>query len=335
MTELVEVAIIIAEILGIGILGFFISKIIYSIIQKVFSLLVRRTKTTIDDYVLEAIKKPLEISTIFVSIFLIAKLFTNLNTITNILSTYLLSIVIVLIAYIVSELISALIKGYEIEQTKDPKRKMDLSILPFTRKLFRVVILLAGIAVSISIIGIDLTGIFTLTSVIALILGLASQETLANLFAGLALQLDRPFYYNDYLMFTNGDVAKLIKIGFRTTKLKDLNGNKVTISNSEFAKQKLTNLTRTYVNANIPISAELPISADVKKLEDYLKAKANEDKENNHIKEESLYVAIDKITKDAIQITIYVAIKDKEVEKLKLIKDYVNRELLNFVKKKD
>ncbi|MFA5931689.1 MAG: mechanosensitive ion channel family protein [archaeon] len=315
------------ELLGIGIVGFFLSRGIYAVFLLIFNKLINKSRTTANDYITGAIKTPLQITTMFFCFFILAAFFDNLGLIAGLTSKYFLSILIVLFTYILSELIAAVLLGYELESAKNSTKKMDLSILPFVRKFFRVLIPLIGIAIGLSTIGVDLAGIFTLTSVIALILGLASQETLANLFAGLALQLDRPFYYKDYLKFSNGKIAQLRKIGFRTTKLEDLNGNKVTISNSEFAKQKLINLSRTYHNSNLSIPAEVTLETDIEELEKVLQ-KRIDSKGHEYIKKGSLRVLIDKVQKDSVQISVEVLVV--ELHKLNLAKDVINSEILKF-----
>jgi small-conductance mechanosensitive channel len=98
--------------------------------------------------------------------------------------------------------------------------------------------------------------------VVGLILGLASQETLANIFAGIALQLDRPYHYGDYLKLPSGEVARLDKIGMRTTRLTDVWHNTIILSNSEFAKLRVANLSLPDDVSIVAVQAELPHATD-------------------------------------------------------------------------
>ena len=322
-----ELIILIAEATVIGTAGFFAGKIIYGIILAIFRRIVKKTETLIDDYVIEAIEKPLELTTIVFCFFFISEFFGNLGAINALISKYLFSIVIILGSYLASEIIGGILKGYAAESERK-NSNMDLSLLPFLRQVSRIFIPLIGFSVGLSVIGVDLTGIFTLTSVIALILGLASQETLANLFAGLALQIDRQFYYGDYIRFVNGDIARLRKIGVRTSRLEDLNGNRVTLSNSEFAKLKVTNLSRAYNKANISMPAEIPIGTDTKKLEADLRKKLANQK---ILASKSISVSMDQIAKDCIRISASFSLE--RIENINAAKDAINREILEFAHK--
>jgi hypothetical protein len=101
-----------------------------------------------------------------------------------------------------------------------------------------------------------------LTGVVGIILGLASQESLANIFAGLALQMDRPYAYGDYLRLPSGEIVRLRKIGIRSTKLVDSHGNEIISSNSEFAKLRVTKIGSARSKDVLEVYFEAPIALE-------------------------------------------------------------------------
>ena len=90
---------------------------------------------------------------------------------------------------------------------------------------------------------IDLTAVLASSAVISLVLGLALQETLGNLFAGLSLQAERPFGEGDWVKIGDHQ-GKVIEIGWRATKLLTGSGEGLTIPNNAVAKQAVLNLSR-------------------------------------------------------------------------------------------
>src|SRR6266568_7428366 len=90
---------------------------------------------------------------------------------------------------------------------------------------------------------IDLTAVLASSAVISLVLGLALQETLGNLFAGLSLQAERPFGEGDWVKIGEYQ-GKVIEIGWRATKLLTGSGEGLTIPNNAVAKQAVLNLSR-------------------------------------------------------------------------------------------
>ncbi|MDO8647755.1 MAG: mechanosensitive ion channel family protein [Candidatus Diapherotrites archaeon] len=332
MVLLVDFAVFGFEILVIAFLGFFLGKFLHKAILLVFKRLTRETKSKLDDFLIEAMEKPLQTIVILLALFFLSGLFANLQAISQAISKYLLSIIIILASFMLSEIFGALLRWYYVEGNELSKFKMDISLLPFVRKISRVVIPLLGISIGLAVIGVDLTGVLAVTSVAVLVLGLASQETLANLFAGLALQLDRPFYYGDFLKLNNDEIARLEKIGLRSAMLEDLNGNKIIISNSEFAKQRITNLSRTYHDSNAIVLIDVPAWAGVKKLVSLLEKKAGAGRIEGLEKKSSFKIYIEKVGKDFFQLGVYFYLKD--YEKFTIAKHSINEIALDFLKKK-
>ena len=80
----------------------------------------------------------------------------------------------------------------------------------------------------------------TTSAVGAVIIGFALQDTLGNMFAGLAIQVDKPFRVGHWI--TAGEwEGVVIEVTWRATKLRTRYGNEVIIPNSELGKQAVNN----------------------------------------------------------------------------------------------
>ena len=226
-----------------------------------------KTKSTLDDRVLAAIKVPLETFFFIFVFYATMHYFPELSEAAAFFKKYIFAIMVLVATFMLSEASGAAIRWYYEEGHQEAKHlKVDLSLLPLVRKVTKLAIYGAGIVVALSTTGFDVTGILAVTSVLGLILGLASQETLGNIFAGIALQIDRPYHYGDYLKLPSGEIAKLDKIGMRTTRMTDMMHNTIIISNSEFAKLRVTNLSLPDDVSIVPVQAELPGNADLPAL---------------------------------------------------------------------
>ena len=110
-------------------------------------------------------------------------------------------------------------------------------------KILRDLIGLA-IATSITLIliqrdfQINLIGLAATSAVITAVIGLAAQETLKNLFAGISLQVDSPFEEGDWidLGFTRG-VVKSLRL--MSTRILTLEGSLTVVPNSRIATEVL------------------------------------------------------------------------------------------------
>ena len=84
-------------------------------------------------------------------------------------------------------------------------------------------------------------------TVVAAILGLALQETLGNLFSGIALHLENSFVVGDVLK--SGDFIGVIEgVTWRATRMRTFNNNVVILPNSLLARERLEVFPRDRVN---------------------------------------------------------------------------------------
>lgn len=86
----------------------------------------------------------------------------------------------------------------------------------------------------------DVAGLFTTSAVLSVIIGLALQDTLGNVFSGLSLQTERSFKVGDWILF--GDREGVITdISWRATILRTRANDLVIIPNSLISKDMVVN----------------------------------------------------------------------------------------------
>jgi len=89
--------------------------------------------------------------------------------------------------------------------------------------------------------GINLTAWVAGAGVTGIVLGLAAQDTLSNLFAGLFILTDAPFELGDYLQLDDGVRGRVTTIGLRSTRIITNNLVEIIIPNAELASARITN----------------------------------------------------------------------------------------------
>jgi small-conductance mechanosensitive channel/CRP-like cAMP-binding protein len=82
--------------------------------------------------------------------------------------------------------------------------------------------------------------LFATSAITALILGLALQDTLGNLFAGLAIQIEKPFRVGDWVTAAD-HMGKVVEVTWRATKIRTRSGMFVIIPNNVVSKQNVIN----------------------------------------------------------------------------------------------
>jgi len=96
-----------------------------------------------------------------------------------------------------------------------------------------------------------LTPIFTGSTIIAVVLGLALQDTLGNLFAGLAIQADQPFQIGDVITINDKGSGVVENISWRGVKIRTFQNKLIVISNSVLGKESIEVAPRDNLNARL------------------------------------------------------------------------------------
>ena len=93
------------------------------------------------------------------------------------------------------------------------------------------------------VFGVPIGALIATSGVFAIVLGLALQNTLSDLFSGIALNLGRPFVLGDWIVLSDGTEGRVVESNWRSTHLLTLSHNVVALPNSFLAKLGLTNVS--------------------------------------------------------------------------------------------
>lgn len=120
-------------------------------------------------------------------------------------------------------------------QAQVPKLFLDLS---------RFFLVLVGAAIVFSTVwGADLGGLITALGVGSLVIGLALQDSLGNIFSGIALLFESPVGIGDWVE-VDGVVGEVVDINWRAVHVKTMNNDLRVVPNSVLAQSSFTNFSR-------------------------------------------------------------------------------------------
>lgn len=120
------------------------------------------------------------------------------------------------------------------------------------RDLFSLVAYVTSLAVILKLHFADLSfgALLSGSALLGIILGLALQDTLGNLFAGISLHADKPFQVGDVISV--GPFTGVVEsITWRAVKIKTFQNHTVLVSNATIAKENFTVCPRDNANARI------------------------------------------------------------------------------------
>lgn len=119
--------------------------------------------------------------------------------------------------------------------------KFDDLLVPLLSRSLKVLIVGVGIVSAAQVFNLPLAGVLAGLGIGGLALGLAAQDTIKNFFGTVMIFTDRPFELGDRIV-VDGHDGPVEMVGFRSTCIRTLEGNLVTIPNGELASKTILNI---------------------------------------------------------------------------------------------
>lgn len=122
------------------------------------------------------------------------------------------------------------------------KTKLDDMLVPVIRKSLRITIaIVAALLIAENILGQNVKSLLLSAGVGGIAIALAAKETIANFFGSITIFADRPFQIDDIIK-VGEHMGPVEEVGFRSTRLRTLEGHLVTIPNSMLANEMVENI---------------------------------------------------------------------------------------------
>jgi small-conductance mechanosensitive channel len=120
---------------------------------------------------------------------------------------------------------------------------------PHARRLFAdlasgLIYVLAFVGIVDTVFRQPISAFLATSGVMAIVLGLALQNTLADVFAGLAINIERPYMAGDWISVTDNVSGQVIEVNWRATRIRTTSNDMIVIPNSVASKAIVTNHCR-------------------------------------------------------------------------------------------
>lgn len=170
------------------------------------------------------------------------------------------SIIFLIIGYFIIRLMISLISSLSIRYPKyDFTIKRVIPIFRILSWVFLIYIIVIGI------FNPPAATLFAFFTSVGVAVGFAAQDLLKNVFGGLVVMFDKPFQIGDKIE-TGKYYGEVIEIGIRSTKIVTPDDSTVTIPNSEFMVQNVSNSNSGENNCQVVAEIYLPIDIETERV---------------------------------------------------------------------
>ncbi|MBL9170285.1 MAG: mechanosensitive ion channel family protein [Verrucomicrobiales bacterium] len=223
-------------------LAFYVSKVLDLFIAGRVRRWAEGTSTKLDDLLVQLLRGPVKIISFVILLHIGMRVYSWPDVLAEVFSKSSKIIVAVSITYVLLKAMD-LVVGLWYQRTTTPENEQfGKQLLPLIGKSLKLFIIIVVALVTSQNLGFDVTGLIASLSIGGLAVGLAAQDTLANLFGAVAVLVDKPFKVGDRIQLDAVD-GTVETIGFRSTRVRNLDGHLVTVPNKTMGNATIVNIT--------------------------------------------------------------------------------------------
>jgi MscS family membrane protein len=216
-----------------------LAKLIDYLFSRTIKRFAARTKTNVDDQFIALLHRPIFTTVSSIGL-LIALGILGLeqplqNTIGAIIQTILVFVWLTFALRASKLLLSAMSRQKQrfefVQTTTEPLLKNAIAVLLFLTGVYTIMVAW----------DINVTGLVASAGIVGLALSFAAQDTLSNLFAGVAILADKPYRIGDVIIIDSGERGEVTHIGLRSTRLLTRDDVEISIPNSVMGNATIIN----------------------------------------------------------------------------------------------
>lgn len=219
--------------------GYVVGKLAQWLLQVVGHRLTSRTRTDLDDRLIQVLRRP----ALTLPVILLLLLVTALSTLPPLLHRFTVGMLATVLLF---SLLRAALAGSHavlevLARRQDSAEIIQARTIPMFEISMKVLLVAVAGYAFLLIWGIDPTAWLASAGVIGIAVGFAARDSLANLFSGIFIIADAPYKIGDYIVLDTGERGEVTQLGLRSTRLLTRDDIEVTIPNAIIANAKIIN----------------------------------------------------------------------------------------------
>lgn len=227
--------------LGLAVFSFIVLEVLKSILWSKLSKLAKKTKTDIDDLVVDVLKRTKIFFFLVVSVYIAGLYLALPKFLADILySTFIITLLLQGGIWGIG-IINFFTNRYKREKlAEDAASATTFTALGF---LGKIVLWSSILLLALDNLGFNITTLVAGLGISGIAIALAVQNILGDLFASLSIVLDKPFVLGDFIIVDN-HLGSVEQIGLKTTRIRSLSGEQLIFSNTDLLQSRIRNFKR-------------------------------------------------------------------------------------------
>src|SRR3989338_2966271 len=218
-----------------------LSKIVVYLSKRIILRLTKKTKTEIDDLIVNRTNGPISLILILVGFRLALLPIGIKQNILDALEHTISSFIILTITYIVIAIVDIVIDNWARKVAEKTRSTFDNDMVPLFHRFTRIFVSIVGLLFILPAWGIQIGPLLASLGIAGIAVAFALQNTLGNIFGGVSLILDKSIKVGDKIRLDNDTMGTVMDVGLRSTKIKTWDNELITVPNGKLADSKVLN----------------------------------------------------------------------------------------------
>lgn len=305
-----------------------VRKLFVSFIISLLKKFTQKTKSHLDDKLLDAIDRPARLVLIAVGLLFAFKVLGFTTNETSFVGHLIRTLLITAIFWALYRGADILVHMFE-RFVKKTESALDNLLVPFASKGAKVIIVIVAVSVIAKEWRYDIGTLLAGLGLGGLAFALAAKETLSNFFGGLTIMVDKPFAVGHWIVTPHVE-GVVEEIGFRSTRVRTFAQALVTVPNSDLANTPITNWSHMG-KRRIQFTLSLDHHAKPEQLEECLQRFRRMLSDNPEVHPQTILVNFDEFGPQALNIYFYFFTVTTSYEKYQAVKEEVNLQIMHIL----
>jgi len=241
--------------------------------QRVVFFFTQKTKTELDDILIEKLSSPLTFLSIVVSLAVSVNLLTLTELVGDIVSNLIYSVIIIVVARIIYLIVNILVLNGLKAVAKRTKVKLDDTLFHMFSSLLNAVLIIIAFLYILSIWGVEIGPLLAGLGIAGLAVALALQPILSNIFSGAAIIIDGSIKVGDVVYLEGESIkGKVDKIGLRATRVRTFDNEYIIVPNNKIADAPIQNIGLPEPKSRVVVPFGVEYGSDINKVKKVITA---------------------------------------------------------------
>ncbi len=237
------------------------------VISKILKKLVSKSKTKLDDLLIEKTTKPITYLILAIGA-LVSTKYIPLATTQQTLENIFISLIYLFSGFVLIRIIDIIIEAKVRSFLRKTKSKMGDTLLPLAQATVKIIVLVFVLIFILGQWGVNITPLLAGIGIAGIAISFALKDSLANIFGGISLIADKAIQVGDFIK-VGSVTGQVTEISLRSTRIKTWDNELVTVPNGKMASENLQNYDQPndYIRVVVPFSVAYGSDTDkVKKI---------------------------------------------------------------------